>query len=485
MSVVVIKNRGQLVPKELVERIVAANPKAYGCAAVLNGTVNTSRPDAHTTEDFMKMQTAAKEITLVSFFSDMKNGIAADDIQPFELMRSPAGDIEAVAFLTGDFPGQAEANGSHTPEFYACAKALRPQIEDLYSNVFGQDVDKLFAGLSSSKKMKEIIEGIIGQSGTITLLAKTGQLLTYGLEAPEFKADWGWTSNHYGLFGGKAAPAEAGNALDALLSGKEAPKETKTSTPVIKQNGATKVIASTESIGPKTETKIPAAAVDDGKIPVPTNFKDNGEKKRWFKDLLGFCPPEWKTMKFVEKSRVKDVNKMSKALAQMKESMPAVAEKPNETAPTKEEEAPKEEPTKKDTAPHNLPGQEQQPGEPVPFMPAEVKEQVTAFLHSEAVVEAIDKHGKEIEDPMKMNAKEARYPTFAEITGIKLDDPIPYELALEITKSWPEAAALLITNFVYDKRRQKLSAMTRRPTETPAKTGLAAAAEAAKLKKAG
>jgi hypothetical protein len=388
-GVIIVKNKGQLIPEPYLEKVIKAFDSCYGLALVEEKEILTDTVDKDVPIDVLiKTQQDFRKESIVFHFGKYPSGFLKDDVQPFVALKHDNGKPALVLFLEGDFSGFAKTGSLHSPEFFAAYDTLMPKLQDNF-NLTGHDIDKLMGHLQNAVSFKKEMNNLWLKQGNIVMLASSGEVLSFSdsVSNQRMKYDWGWTTNRLD-YSEATFPAKEESMADRLRAQKTKVPGIKPSVPGIKPP----TILEKQPDEPKTESSV--VALDANKpvmVQCPTTVMGKNNIRAWYNTHAGFCPEGYKNRPLVASRLAKDAPK--KILKDFKEL-------PNHVVTPKDTPAPAE------TAPAEAPSEVR----PI-IPPEEQKEIVEKFLTTVAPDQ------RPIIEPKDIQDMEEKYPTFAEQCG--------------------------------------------------------------------
>lgn len=217
----ILKHAGQVIPKPVLERIIAECPTAYGMAMVQEDkTIDVQRVDgAADVDELMQLQEneVFKQKTILFAFSSFEKGHSDHDIQPIAILLGNSDDEEVlVGAFDGDFPGYRQ-EGVGLSDQYMVAGHVASELEDLH-DAYNGDMDRMDKHLQG-EKFTRLLSNLSPDPAVFCFLSGTGMKLIKNFGAPMGEYDWGIVSNKYDIDGVKTVPAaEAGGRKSAFAS---------------------------------------------------------------------------------------------------------------------------------------------------------------------------------------------------------------------------------------------------------------------------
>lgn len=468
-GVIVHRKADTFPPNEYWEKVIAENPTAWGAVRVseVDGhrflEIN-SGVDGISLEDIQATLTEFKDQDITFYFCNSEAAVSIKDISPYILLCQPVEEDpeqeepKLVAFLEGNFPGYAQKDSSHPPEYHLVNDVLIPKFEGLFEMADG-DIDKLMENLKKPHFKKELLLTSVSR-GTITLVASNGVCLSFAQNDLAREFPWGWTSNHYD-FGGTAQ--------------KDLPKKK----PGMFSRSTVREKANVEPSPAIAEAvKAPetgGAAIKNYTVKEdrPGTHLSRSDKKDWYKSRIGYCPQGWEKSPKVNvyvgpDNKVLTFSQMNKALGLEAAGLIKMANNPTRPG--------------KDVDPDKVESQETLPAESkavtaavLPIMSPKSREGVNDIRNKDGYKKIIAENAEAINDPKQAEGYETKFVDFAKQMGVKSMQEFAcwdFEMRYELAKSNPQAAATMMDTFANICIRNgyfKDKAVTEQVEETPPK----------------
>ncbi len=414
-------NRGSLLVKEAtwiipeaVMKIQVEKNKGGSGAIIHNGTeLQLVSADHLTVDKWMTLQESLKDQKAIFYLSNITNVIPEEDKQPIVLLSSDAGDPLIVGVLEGDFP-YVDTNNSHTPEYLAAQK-LKIRFKKDYK-LFEGNMTKMWENVKDPSTHDEIVSGLIGHRGAISLFLSTGNSCTFSKDnnlGDDFQ--WGYCSNTFGYKEGSddrshLTTTNAKNKLAAMLS------------------------TNTSIIPSKAEEKLENEEFE--LVEPPVNIQGKNSLRNWYEKLMregriAAVPanfkdrPKIRAKKIVEKITAKSFDEAARILQDKKPVGPSspISAKPDPVTEGKD---------------------------PPTIIPTIDAEQRQDFLDS--FMKTIDVNNLEIMDVQQIADFEKNWPTLSQQMGIPEELAnglkMSFEKKCDLADTYPKIAAVGWQNLV-------------------------------------
>lgn len=485
------KNKGEIIPTDLVMRLAEKFPAAAGAMCVVpaadgkgNVIQNVGNAKCITEADLDKLQETFFEDDLIL---SLANESGPDDIQPFKLVFDAEKQVIVTAFIEGEYPDWSEGD-EHSDAYYLVHNFLHKKLNLMYKMSKGS-LDN-FTERLKSKEFFEEISALTEKRGHIVLATITGEIIEFALNNPDFKEfSWGWMSHPHGYVeektGAVAAVTAAATGLGDMVRGSvqrvkrqmggnpatpaEAEKPFVPTQTLIK--AAEKPPSPGKDSPPKTDTKIPdpAEPVKVGRLVKadPKHQTSRKKVKAYYNYQAGFLPdnymeyPEVRSTKFFDlKSIDMGAKEVAKPAAE-EIQLAATPRKLNAPAPAK------------DTTVHNKDIEVKARPLPVDkvnqIMELSTKKKVEEFLKTGMIKKTLDKSSVHVFGPEQVNMVETKQPSFAKQMGIDYEATLfwPYEALSDLGKEVPHALAVIAANHQVTvvKLKAQIAAMQKVRTE--------------------
>ena len=329
-SVIVVKNKGLVVPDEVLAKALETHKSFFGMAVAENGVIvqhkmKFAKDDKKlSVEDINKVQNHAnyKDKQLVMAFG------AADlptesGTQPFSLVETDTGKSTLVMFMDGNFEEFAKTGSARSASEFAYEDYFKPKFkkEAAYAD---NDLKKIMEQIRSSELSRDFAKTMLGDRGSLVFLAGNGDLHAVSVkgDATHKKNSWGWISDtaEEKKTAPKEEPKTGGDAILAALG---------TTAPASKDEGTelegdarrslldfSSKVRSSDTKPARTDAKPdadpkPSGGDKSGDTPdspktitfeVPSNLLGAGEQarlKKWLRNRLpgGILPKDYATRK--------------------------------------------------------------------------------------------------------------------------------------------------------------------------------------------
>ena len=206
-GVIIIREKGKLVPDMYAELVIKENPSYFGMAVKQNNKLvilRSSKDDpAMTLDEFKTIQQEYLDCTAVYIFNKSDLEIPDDCRQPHDVLVDTAGQPTMAMFLEGDYSSFTQVKAVQTDDFFAANKFIIPYIKKLWT-AQGMKLDKLINELNDPLN-KQTLMNSASTRGTLTLVPDTFPPMTFDKNSGGSAFGWGWCSKTYGYV--EAAPA--------------------------------------------------------------------------------------------------------------------------------------------------------------------------------------------------------------------------------------------------------------------------------------
>ena len=291
LQTVITKNAGFIIPVDFLKLILSKKPNVFGYVVQDGEGLSIGReegtPDIG---DLETMNTETKDLRSILTFGWLDQGFNKDDILP---LAAYDGENPFLALaLEGDFP-KYDTNNGRTQEFNLVGEIIAPSLNDI-CELTGGDVEKLMAALGKPMFNNNFLAAV-GHRGVLSILAPTGDILSFSKNELGEVYDWGTTSMRHG-YGDVSQEINTEKANDAVkkprfsFGKKPAVQDAategtapRTSVPEVKKVGNTTVVDT------KKETK-------SGPQPIrpPDWCHKNDDKRTWYQMVAGTIPNGFK-----------------------------------------------------------------------------------------------------------------------------------------------------------------------------------------------
>lgn len=329
-SVIVVKNKGLVVPDEVLAKALERHKSFFGMAVAENGVIVQHKmkflkdDKKLSIEDINKVQNHPnyKDKQLVMAFGEADLPTESGT-QPFSLVETDTGKSTLVMFMDGNFEEFAKTGSARSASEFAYEDYFKPKFkkEAAYAD---NDLKKIMEQVRGSELSRDFAKTMLGDRGSLVFLAGNGDLHAVSVkgDATHKKNSWGWISDtaEEKKAPPKEEPKTGGDAiLAALGSTVSTPKEEGVELEGDARRGlldfSTKVRNSDPQPArpdPKPDADVkpsggdkPGDKTDDPKtitFEVPSNLLAAGEQsrlKKWLRNRLpgGILPKDYATRK--------------------------------------------------------------------------------------------------------------------------------------------------------------------------------------------
>lgn len=218
---------GKVPPKEHIEAIRKAYPKAFGFACQHEGKLvvhNDEQTWAMTDDNILELLTGTKDDGHRLLFFSKYDKFEPEDIQPWSLLTTEGAPMMAMCY-EGDFSKYDGLDGNHTAEFCALKEVIGSKI----SAVLDDDVTKVIEAMKA-EKFRKVLNLMHSGRAWFSFLPVKGSPFSFGQNDKSKGFDWGQVSNGDGIEIAEKKPEPttvkaSGNPLD-FLSTKKASSQT-------------------------------------------------------------------------------------------------------------------------------------------------------------------------------------------------------------------------------------------------------------------
>jgi len=461
-GIVLLKNKGMIIPEPFVKIALANNPNVFSAAWIDPDGLSIVKDGEVSVQDIMDGQEQAKDRAVLLHLAKIEGDFDEDEIQPHVLLRGENDIPLLIGFGAGDY-SKHEGDGSAPPVFNALNNYVMPKLLMLQRFTNGK-LDKILDELRSPTFSQDF-GGMFNGDGLFTMLAATGEVMSHGRGIKTFP--WGWASNAYS-YAENTQPAVAEPAKKGIFGKKSGSVPQVASTEPVKQQQP----APTPAAEPKkADLKSTTAVISTPKyVQCPVHITRNQDKRAWYMANAGWLPGNWKDHPKVE-VKVKSLKDLAKVVGNGTAPQPAPVEEPEaqpgykdmETGEPVQADPPAAAP-QKDTAAKHV----SQAG-PIQVLPAETKSKMETFFLSEEVAKVLDASSKAIYSEEQLAEMEKKFPNVTDqigLPGITSTLNWPIELYQTIAKEEPQVAALFMHQMRNELRRLTKSQVKATPTET-------------------
>lgn len=419
-GVIVLKEKGQLVPEQYWQKVLDVNKSCSGFALATNGVIELGKlGKVDSLKELQELHEAGKEYQIVNFFGG-GNPVSAEDLQPFVILQKDNKPV-LVVFLEGDFNAYGKTDSAHTNEYHLVNNILMPKAKQLF-RLCGEDIGKFMGEIADPVTQNELISAVVPR-GTVTLIAGNGMIFSFEKNEDKGKFPWGWTSNTYGYAentypakeeGATQAPSSAMSALKDKLLGKKVVAKPEPASIIPSKDTAQATVLHSEEVARLGSP--------------PKEVQGKGAIKKWYRNnaMNGVLPQNWAERPEVPLKRG--------VVKSFKDIVPVVAS----TEPIKQDNI-----KPKDTAAKHIPAPDPKPQ--VPIIPAAHKKDIV-----DRFLKTVDTNSQEIIDPKVIQALEDKLPTFCEQVGLKgLEETFrwSFKSLRELAEISPDAVVTLLMNY--------------------------------------
>jgi hypothetical protein len=476
MSVIVLKNKGAIIPTELLTKVTADCTSSIGVARAVNGKLQRrSELVAADATVVDAVQQKFKDSNVLFHFGKYPSGLNLEDLQPLVLLKNED-DPLVLAFLEGDFTPYRQEGTSHTAAFNAFNKTLRPMAEKLFKQQNG-DLDKFLEELRDPL-YKQMIENMSVSRLHVSLLAANGEILSYAKPGPA-TFDWGWTTALSSSVEKAEEPPVQEEPKEDNLDDVDFGTPKKVETPVVSAPVQTKskikdnVLHLPEK---STTTSVPVVKEVEYKIVTmspPKEVQGHNALKKWYRghnNNGGALPHNWKERPAIEarikikhkEAPIKDFSELKSKIKEAPVEVKVVAEDTKTTVTVTEQDKTETKVVehKKSKIKMDAPEPVVQPDTPkpvepevpqaIPFIPPEQADAlINDMTDGKLSKMVIDLSNQKISAPETMKAMEAKWITFWEKTATHFEESAAWtpEWFIHMSKHYPEALAVLAMNF--------------------------------------
>jgi hypothetical protein len=305
-GLILLKRPNMLVPKEYLDLVLPKYQTGMGVALVEGSAITMDTVDQGVpTDAFMEMQEKIKKELAIFYFANFPAGYMKDDIQPFTLLSSEAGNPLIVGFMDGDFSRFHQDKSDHSDEFHMANRLLVPKFQQLW-RLCGENMTKFLEEIRGPLIKQELISGKTKREH-ILLLTNTKE--SVGIFDNALKADfpWGVVSNHHGYVEGEnktVSEKPSGGLFSKLASsqfGKSAvhpAKNTTLSEQAILQQDVKNADAlkTSTALHPDAGTSIEKDELPDLISPpasIPMGKQGKNQLKSWYRNNFGTLPEKY------------------------------------------------------------------------------------------------------------------------------------------------------------------------------------------------
>lgn len=423
---------GQMPPEDLLVRILATKPTAFGFAVqeADGADMQTVREDA-TNLDLANLNSfmeGRKERPTSLYFGTLKEGYDADDIQPFTIC-DPDNNTFMTIFTEGTFNGHDEP-AAHSEHFNLVNGVIIPKIVE-WCEDFGGDIEKIMTKINGEVFNKDFLSHI-GHRAVLHILPFKGDAVLLAKNELGAEFDWGWTSRTHGFGEVSQEPVKVEpKKASGYWGGKKKVEPVSTDANGIHHvtaKAAPKDVA-TKGEGPRqSESESKATSIH---VRPPSWLHKNDDKKEFYVIVSGKGHPGWKKSLPVEVTQnhsvlqCKNYDEYLKwRLENLKASTSSIQQ--NQQPVTKQERVSASQQVKveKTVTPAEVPIHGPIDPTPLPIIEPKDLEKVLDY-----VAKHLDGNSKEIMSPKDMQKLEAELPNFGEATATSLEDQLNWSVS--------------------------------------------------------
>ena len=469
-GVILLKRKDQIIPAQLLEKIVKDCPSVLG-AAFCDATEKELFVMQEADEPFDKRmermeqimtdpETAGQEI--IFHLGQFPESYSVDSIQPQILLESGEKKPLLVCFTEGIInDAELPKDNSNSPDYFLVQEYLIPKIQSMFDpNKF--DLNELTSLMRTSMFQKEILR-CFGPRGQLTILGANSEVLTFKKNELFAEFPWGWVSNPMGYKEGEYPAQGVVSAVKSMfgMKGKKNDTMAKHADEPAKETEKPAAPMPTDAPQPDVKPTVKEAAQNstinsgpvEGKdfqmLSCPDTVRKEGKIKKWYREnsLNGIVPADYmKKPKVQCKMGTAVYRSFSDAAAAVKTDEPKPADAPKTTDTASVIAKTKDETTK------HIPQVETKRVETkvtpadLPLLSSDEKKAGHEFVRK-----TLGFTGKKLEhDPEKIQELENKVPTFCQAFGIpSLAHTYNFSFPdlVEIAKHNPKALALLCMNY--------------------------------------
>lgn len=197
-GIIAVKNKGQIIPVEWLNKAIQAYPSAIGVASENEGVIQVLRsndPAQITVETITGMQEAFKENILTLHLTKTAGQIESEDMQPYVLLENEDKTPALVAFLDGDYTKFRVNNSKFSDAYHCVTDYLAPKILQIAEMCEG-DLEKVLAALEKPFNRKDFEAMWSGNKGTLTLVSDLGIApVSFAVNDLKREFAYGWVSD--------------------------------------------------------------------------------------------------------------------------------------------------------------------------------------------------------------------------------------------------------------------------------------------------
>lgn len=469
-SVIVFKNKGQIVPEDFWNRALPLYGKAASVALIEKDLlVFPFEKEEINLENVQGLCEAHKDKALMFFLADFEDGYQKDSLQPFVLISNKDNKPVLTVTMQGTFNQYEQPKGSHSNSFYAAQEFLIPELLDYYEGKCSNKIDSLMQLLREDKRLRTKLEGLLSPSGILCFLANTGETVTIQNNRNVANFDFGWSTNSCGYAGKQEEPPKVEDKkqgfLDRIKSATGISKASESPPPVPKETPKEEEVKGAPGAPPTEEEKTTEREHVTRVVSLPDRALAKNEKKDFWRAQLGFLPPDYLKVKSFQVRYYKDkgvaVGENGQELLQGKSRF--LEKLRNEfMADTAGNAA-----GSKDVSPHHIPAPEAKapsatevaaatgaataetayPSSGTLSVLSDLQREnfQTDFIEAGHLKKTLDQHSQLITNPEKMRTELAKIKNFTDETGWTIEQvfALNRDAMIKIAEASPEHLALL------------------------------------------
>lgn len=440
---------GHMPPEELLTRILATKPNAFGFAVqeADGADMQTVREDA-TNLDLENLKGFLKdslERPSTLYFGSLKEGYDPEDIQPSTITDGD-GNTFMTLFVEGTINGHDEP-AAHTEQYNLVQGIIIPKIVD-WCEDFDGDLDKIMSKINGEVFNKDFLSHV-GHRAVLHILPFKGDAVLLGPNTLGINdAEWGWVSRSHGF--GETVQEVAAPVVVKKTSWGSGAKKAPAATAIKEQPNGTFVTGGTTLKDVKgvlppppqdVATKGEAPRDAEGPVPVfvrPPSWLHKNDDIKQFYMLVGgtSAPPSaWKKNipvevvahhELLKANNYEDFNKYRLSLL-LATTGKVASSAPAPTVQQQQKLTKQERLSNRDTAPAAAP--EAPITGPVDPLPLPIMEPKDLEKVLDYVAKHLDGNSKEIMPPQEMQKLEAELPVFSEAVGVKLEEMLNWSVS--------------------------------------------------------
>lgn len=301
-AVLIQKNRDQLVPIEIYQRVLdQLQPNRMGYAGVIDNSLLLDHCKVMAADEFKALQDEYKDVTILFHLSKgPAEGFDDRDKQPSVLSEDEdTQEPYVVGFAEGQFGKYAKPKGPRMEETLMMDELIMGHLNAYFEADKEPSIEKFMAYLKDPR-IENDIKGAITGRGVVKLLANTGEICTFANNTQGKKYDWGEISISYDPPEQKAeAPKRRGFGQRMPKASEPSPSPAEAAPQLPPPPGET-VLPDKKEEEPKKEEEVKTAA--SSKFPPkaghawvkPISGQSKAFYKSWYEKAIGFVPQHGK-----------------------------------------------------------------------------------------------------------------------------------------------------------------------------------------------